>query len=455
MSQPINKLKTSPFSRRLSIAKTSLNIGKNWAKSSMNGLLMTKEEREIAKHTLMQEQADYLVGELGKLKGSVVKVGQMLALYGEHFLPKAVLNALHTLDAQTTPLSWHVIYATLKAELGEQIADFDIDRTPIGTASLAQVHKAVHKYSGQDVVLKVQYPGVADSIDSDLSIFKHLLKITNAVPQTKALDAWFEEIGELLHREVDYQLEAETTKRFARYLADDERYVVPTIYDNYSTNRLICMSFEAGISLNDPVITTLPQDRKNALGQAAIEIVIRELFEWGEMQTDPNFGNYLVRYEDGIDKLVLLDFGAIKQFDDHLLSIARGLISAGYHQDKQQMMAAMTGYAFFDQLNGKPKSDMAEVFLMACEPFAHAQALKTRHGGHSPHLDEQGLYIWSGSDLYARVMNTAKNGMQSREFSLPPKEMMFISRKFIGAYALLVALNARTDSDALVNKFIN
>lgn len=455
MSQPLNKLKTSPFSRRLSIAKTSLNIGKNWAKSSMNGLLMTKEEREIAKHTLMQEQADYLVGELGKLKGSVVKVGQMLALYGEHFLPKAVLNALHTLDAQTTPLSWHVIYATLKAELGEQIADFDIDRTPIGTASLAQVHKAVHKYSGQDVVLKVQYPGVADSIDSDLSIFKHLLKITNAVPQTKALDAWFEEIGELLHREVDYRLEAETTKRFAHYLADDERYIVPTIYDNYSTNRLICMSFEAGISLNDPIITTLPQDRKNALGQAAIEIFMRELFEWGEMQTDPNFGNYLVRYEDGIDKLILLDFGAIKQFDDHLLSIAYGLISAGYHQDKQQMMAAMTGYAFFDQLNGKPKSDIAEVFLMACEPFAHAQALKTRHGGHSSHLDEQGLYIWSGSDLYARVMNAAKNGMQSREFSLPPKEMMFISRKFIGAYALLVVLNARTDSDALVKKFIN
>lgn len=455
MSQPLNKLKTSPFSRRLSIAKTSLNIGKNWAKSSMNGLLMTKEEREIAKHTLMQEQADYLVGELGKLKGSVVKVGQMLALYGEHFLPKAVLNALHTLDAQTTPLSWHVIYATLKAELGEQIADFDIDRTPIGTASLAQVHKAVHKYSGQDVVLKVQYPGVADSIDSDLSIFKHLLKITNAVPQTKALDAWFEEIGELLHREVDYRLEAETTKRFAHYLADDERYIVPTIYDNYSTNRLICMSFEAGISLNDPIITTLPQDRKNALGQAAIEIFMRELFEWGEMQTDPNFGNYLVRYEDGIDKLILLDFGAIKQFDDHLLSIAYGLISAGYHQDKQQMMAAMTGYAFFDRLNGKPKSDIAEVFLMACEPFAHAQALKTRHGGHSSHLDEQGLYIWSGSDLYARVMNAAKNGMQSREFSLPPKEMMFISRKFIGAYALLVALNARTDSDALVKKFIN
>ncbi|MFC0820818.1 ABC1 kinase family protein [Moraxella marmotae] len=454
MNQPLTKLKTTPLSRRLSIAKTSLNIGKNWAKSSMSGLLLSKEERAVAKHTLLQEQADYLVSELGKLKGSVVKVGQMLALYGEHFLPKQVLNALHTLDASTAPLSWHVIYETLKAELGERIADFEIERTPIGTASLAQVHKAIHKYTGRAVVLKVQYPGVADSIDSDLSIFKHLLKITNAVPQTKALDAWFEEIGELLHREVDYQLEANTTKRFASYLAADHRYIVPTIYDNYSTKRLICMSFEAGVSLNDPSLSALPQTRKNALGQAAIEVVIRELFEWGEMQTDPNFGNYLVRYEDGIDKLILLDFGAIKQFDNHLLSIAKGLIHAGYHQDKAAMMAAMTGYDFFDKLTGKPKSDMADVFLMACEPFAQASALRAAHHGNSPHLDDAGLYLWATSNLYARVMDTAKNGMQSLEFSLPPKEMMFISRKFIGAYALLVALDARTDADALMADFV-
>lgn len=454
MTQPIDKLKTTPLSRRLSIAKTSLNIGKNWAKSSVGSLFMSQEQRANAKHALLQEQADYLVSELGKLKGSVVKVGQMLALYGEHFLPPQVLDALHTLDANTTPLSWHIIYDALKAELGERVTDFEIDRTPIGTASLAQVHKAVHKYTGREVVLKVQYPGVASSIDADLSIFKHLLKITNAVPQTKALDAWFEEIGELLHREVDYTLEANTTKRFAGYLADDSRYVVPTIYDNYSTPRLICMSFEHGVSLNDDTLKQLPQDRKNALGQAAIEVVIRELFEWGEMQTDPNFGNYLVRFEDGIDKLILLDFGAIKQFDQHLLGIARGLLTAGYHHDQAMMMDAMTGYDFFDRLSGKPKSDMAAVFLIACEPFAKAAALNQATGGQHPYLDGLGRYIWAGSDLYARVMNKAKEGMQSLEFSLPPKEMMFISRKFIGAFALLVALDARTDSEGLVGKFV-
>lgn len=452
MTKPLNQLKTSAFSRRLSIAKTSLNIGKNWAKSSVSGLLLSKEAREIQKHQLLQEQADYLVSELGKLKGSVVKVGQMLALYGEHFLPKEVLNALHTLDANTAPIAWSVIYEALKTELGDKVADFDIERTPIGTASLAQVHKAKHLYTGKEVVLKVQYPNVAESIDSDLSIFKNLLKITNAVPQTKALDDWFEEIRNLLHNEVDYHKEAQTTKRFASYLADDHRYIVPTIYDNYSTNRLICMSFEAGVSLNDASLLSLPNHRKNALGHAAIEIVLKELFVWKEMQTDPNFGNYLVRYEDGIDKLILLDFGAIKQFDDHLLGIAKNLIAAGYHQDEAMMIDAMTGYPFFDQLNGKPQQDVATLFLMACEPFAKPANLPTDIASQ---VLERDHYVWAKSDLYARVMAHAKQGMQSLAFSLPPKELMFISRKFIGAYALLVALDARTHADELMPQFVD
>ncbi|UYZ67448.1 AarF/ABC1/UbiB kinase family protein [Moraxella bovis] len=447
--KPLDTVKTSTLSRQLSIAKTSLNIGKNWAKSGVTGLFLSKEQRELQKHTLMQEQADYLVAELGKLKGSVVKVGQMLALYGEHMLPREVVNALHTLDAQTAPLAWHIIYQTVQAELGERIDDFEIEQTPIGTASLAQVHKATHKYSGREVVLKVQYPNVAQAIDSDLSLFKHLLKVTNAVPQTKALDDWFGEIRQLLHREVDYVMEANTTKRFADYLKGDERYIVPTIYDNYSTPRLICMSYEAGIHLNDPALQSLNQTRRNHLGQSAIDIVIREIFEWGEMQTDPNFGNYLVRLDDVTeqDKLILLDFGAIKQFDDKLLTIAKNLLIAGHYQDKTMMKNAMTGYDFFDKLTGKPQDNVADVLMMACEPFADSDTAD------SEYLDDD-KYIWAKSDLYQRVMTTAKSGMQSLEFSLPPKELMFISRKFIGAYALLSALDSRTDADRLVKRHI-
>lgn len=449
MSKPLDTLKVSSLQRQLSIAKTSLNIGRNWAKSSVTGFFLSKEEKQRQKQRFLQEQANYLVNELGQLKGSVVKVGQMLALYGEHFLPAQVVSALHTLDAHTAPLAWHIIYDAIKTELGERVDDFDIERTPIGTASLAQVHKATHKYTGRQVVLKVQYPNVAAAIDSDLSIFKRLLKVTNAVPQTKALDAWFDEVRELLYREVDYHLEAATTKRFASRLGDNADYVVPTIYDNYSSARLICMSFEAGIHLGDPALMTLSQDRRNRLGQLAIDVVIKEIFGWGEMQTDPNFGNYLVRLgEDGApDKLVLLDFGAIKQFDDKLLAIAKNLLLAGHHQDKAMMKAAMTGYEFFDKLNGKPKDDVADVFLLACEPFANPDRL-------SDDKLDNGRYIWAKSNLYQRVMDNAKDGMTSLEFSLPPKEMMFISRKFIGAYALLSALDARTDAKRLMTPYL-
>lgn len=445
----LNTLKTSTLDRQLSLAKTSLTIGKNWAKSGLSGLFLSKEQKDAQKQAFMQEQADYLVSELGKLKGSVVKVGQMLALYGEHMLPPAVVSALHTLDDNTAPIAWHLIYDSLRAELGDKVHDFEIDRTPIGTASLAQVHKATHKFTGKQVVLKVQYPNVAGAIDADLAVFKKLLKVTGIIPQTKSLDDWFDEIRELLHREVDYRMEADTTKRFAKYLVDDERYVVPTIYDNYSTDRLICMSFEQGIALNDPQILALSQDRRDELGQSAIEIVMREIFDWGEMQTDPNFGNYLVRFDDsGKDKFVLLDFGAIKRFDDKLLTIAKNLLTAGHHQDKGDMKTAMTGYAFFDELTGKPKDDVADVFLLACEPFAKREFV--------PHelLDERNRYIWSKSDLYNRVMMTAKHGMTSRQFTLPPKEMMFISRKFIGAYAMLSAIDARTDSERVIGRYI-
>lgn len=447
--KPLNTLKTSSLDRQLSLAKTSLTIGKNWAKSGLSGLFLSKEQRQAQKDAFMGEQADYLVKELGKLKGSVVKVGQMLALYGEHILPPAVVSALHTLDDNTAPLSWHIIHNTLKQELGERIDDFEIERTPIGTASLAQVHKATHKYTGRKVVLKVQYPNVAGAIDADLAVFKKLLKITGVIPQTRSLDDWFDEIGELLYREVDYLMEADTTKRFAKYLANDPRYVVPTIYDNYTTERVICMSFEAGLALNDPQILALDQQRKNQLGQSAIDIVMREIFEWGEMQTDPNFGNYLVRLsDDGQDKLVLLDFGAIKHFDDKLLTIAKNLLTAGFYQNKTLMKQAMTGYVFFDELAGKPKDDMAEVFLMACEPFARPDLLAKTE------LLDDGKYIWAHSDLYNRVMTYAKDAMTSRQFSLPPKEMMFISRKFIGAYALLSTIDARTDSQTLVGRYV-
>ncbi len=452
--QSIDNLKTSGFERRMSIAKTSLNIGRRWAGNSVSGMFLNKEARTARNQAFMETQANYLASELGKLKGSVVKIGQMLAIYGEHILPPEITRALQTLNDDTATLSWATIEVTLRELLGEKLNELDVDPIPIGTASLAQVHRATVIATGEQVVLKIQYPGVADAINSDLALFKQLLKVSNIVPQTRSLDAWFEEIRDLLHHEVNYEAEAVTTERFHDRLINDPRYIVPKINRHYSKKRLLCMSYEPGITVVSEALQLLSHERRSAIGQAAIEIMMQEVFVWGEMQTDPNFGNYLIRVsdnEDNVDKLVLLDFGAIRQFDNHLLTIARGLLRAGYRHDHQAMTLAMTGYDFFDSMSDKVRSDVASLFLLATEPFSDPT---TNPDIPADCLDGHNYYIWANSKLHSRLSSEATRAMQSFEFNLPPKEFMFISRKFIGAYTLLTVLDSHTDSNKLVKPYL-
>ncbi|WP_343596270.1 AarF/ABC1/UbiB kinase family protein [Acinetobacter sp.] len=450
----LKNLKTSSVDRRLSIVKASLLAGTRWATSNATSIFSSEEEKERKRKRALKEQADYLVSEIGKLKGSIVKIGQMMALYGEHFLPEEVTQALNTLNNQTVALEWNAIQPHLAQELGSKIHDLEINPEPIGTASLAQVHRAKRKSDGLEIVLKIQYPGVAAAIDSDMNLFKSMLKLTHIVPQTREFDQWFEEVREMMHREVDYHIEAATTRRFAQYLQNDTRYIVPQIIDEYCTSQVLCMTFEQGLPVNSPVMLSLPQRRRNQLGEAALDIAIRELFEWGEMQTDPNFGNYLVRLGDGDvqqDQIVLLDFGAIRQFDQTLLKVAHALIAAGYHHDLDMMVSAMTGYDFFDNIPVSIKPDMAKVFLLATEPFS---SLDNNPDIPAGIMDEENRYHWKQSQLHSRVMQRASKSMASRYFSIPPKEFMFISRKFIGAYTFMTVLDAQTNVRKMVQPFM-
>jgi predicted unusual protein kinase regulating ubiquinone biosynthesis (AarF/ABC1/UbiB family) len=449
----LDQLKTSAFDRRFSIAKASLLAGTRWAAANASSLFANEEEKEKKRKKALIEQANYLVSEIGKLKGSVVKIGQMMALYGEHFLPAEVTQALNTLNDHTVALSWPVIERQIRQQLGDaKYAELEIEHEPLGTASLAQVHRARCKADGRQVVLKVQYPGVAAAIDSDMSLFRSLLKLTHMMPQTREFDEWFEEVRSMMHREVNYPMEAATTQRFYQRLQDDDRYIVPQIIQQYCSDQILCMSFEQGVPINSPFILALPQQRRDALGEASLEISIREIFEWGEMQTDPNFGNYLVRFGDGLarkDQIVLLDFGAIRQFDPHLLEVASRLIQAGYDHDQPQMIAAMTGYPFFEHIPASVKPDLAQVFLLAAEAFSCPA-----NNPDMPEMlmDAQQRYDWKNSRLHSRVLQQASRSMASRYFSVPPKEFMFISRKFIGAYTFMTVIDAKTDVRSMVAK---
>ena len=246
----------------------------------------SKDKREARHRAMLSSQAEFLVDELGKLKGSVVKIGQVMALYGEHFLPEEVTEALHTLEDQTTWLEWPSIERVLKAELGaDRLAELDVDPDPIGAASLGQVHRARRRSDGLELVLKVQYPGVDEAVDSDLNAVAHLLKIARLVSFGPEFNDWLEEVRDMMHREVDYRLEARTTEKFRQMLLDDPRFVVPRVLDEYCTAHVIASTYEPGHSVSSVAVRELALDRRSELGRAALELFFRELFIWGEIQT--------------------------------------------------------------------------------------------------------------------------------------------------------------------------
>ena len=191
------------------MAKAGFLAGAKYATASAGTLFTAKDKRDDRRKEILSARAQELVEELGSLKGSVVKIGQMMALFGEHFLPEEVTTALHTLENQTTALEWPAIERHLKRQLGEvKLAELEIEEQPLGAASLAQVHKAVRKSDGKELCLKIQYPGVADAIDSDMRALVRLLKLSRLVPMTEQFNMWLGEVREMLKREVDYDLEA-------------------------------------------------------------------------------------------------------------------------------------------------------------------------------------------------------------------------------------------------------
>jgi predicted unusual protein kinase regulating ubiquinone biosynthesis (AarF/ABC1/UbiB family) len=406
---------------------------------------------------MLSSQARFLVDELGRLKGSVVKIGQVMALYGEHFLPEEVTEALHTLEDQTTSLEWPAIERVLKAELGEsRLSELDIDPEPIGAASLGQVHRAVRRSDGLELVLKVQYPGVADAVDSDLNAVAHLLKVARLVSFGPEFNDWLEEVREMMHREVDYRLEARTTEKFRQMLSHDPRFVVPRVLAEFSTDHIIASTYEHGHSVSSVAVRELPLERRSALGQAALELFFRELFEWGEIQTDPNFGNYRIRIagEQGgdseTDRIVLLDFGAVQSYSSDFLKPVIQMIRASYEEDLEQVVEGGIKLRFMSRdWPAEVLDKFGKVCMSVLEPLA-----KDRSQWPDYAVNSHGQYRWKQSDLPSRVAKQAARSAISRYFRVPPKEFVFLNRKLIGVYTFIAVLHSEFNGEDLLRKYL-
>tara|TARA_R100000306_G_scaffold62518_2_gene71771 strand:+ start:66664 stop:68112 length:1449 start_codon:yes stop_codon:yes gene_type:complete len=456
--KPMLGLKTGSFERRLSLTKAGVVAGGRLASSMAGSMFSGKEKKAQSRREAYAKQAAYLVKELSHLKGSVVKIGQVMALYGEHFLPPEVTEALHTLEDQNLALDWGSIEPVLIDQLGrEKLDQLEIERTPIGAASLGQVHRATRKSDGRQLCLKIQYPGVAAAVDSDLNAVASILKVARLVSRGPEFNEWLEEVRSMMHREVDYELELRTTRRFHEKLKDDSRFIVPEVFPEFSGPQVMCMSYEAGISPNHAKVHALPQARRNDLAKAALELFLEELFVWGELQTDPNFGNYRVRLGDEgdgpaePDKLILLDFGAVQRYPASFLDPVCEMIRASYERDLDAVVSGAVELKFMRAEWPMPVlCEFAEVCMATLEP------LMKHIDGKQPGvvLNDDGEYCWKQSDLPSRIARRATRSAISRYFKIPPKEFVFLNRKLIGVYTFIAVMEAEFNGAPLLEKYL-
>ena len=451
----VARIKTGSFERRLSLTKAGLMAGTRMGMHFTANLFANKQTKAERHKQMLSRQAQYLVEELGQLKGSVVKIGQMMALYGEHFLPEEVTEALHTLEDRTVALEWPAIEAELRRELGEErLAELDIEQEPIGAASLGQVHLARRRRDGQEICLKVQYPGVADAVDSDLDSVAQILRLARMVRLGPEFDDWLEEVRQMMHREVNYRLEAETTRRFGDMLKDDERFIVPQVFLEYSSDSVIATSYEPGLGVTHEIVQTLSQERRNHLAKAALELFLRELFCWGELQTDPNFGNYRIRLgdeeADTQDRIVLLDFGAVQKYPPAFIEPVCDMIRASYERDLDRVIEGGIRLRFMHrEWPDKVLKEFGEVCMAVLEPLAKEEVPVPPQA-----LNAQGEYCWKGSDLPARIAKRATLSALSRYFKIPPKEFVFLNRKLVGVYTFISVLDAQFNGRDILERYL-
>ena len=404
----------------------------------------------------VKREAERFVIELGRMKGSYIKIGQLMALLGEHFLPPALVTALRNLHDATEPVPIDTLGSVLASV--EHLNELEIDQQPLAAASLSQVHRAKIIASDDSLVLKIQYPHLAATVDEDFDTVVKMLQVARWLTPGRDLERWLSTLRTQLHLEMDYQREADYTSRMAIIAASDQseyaNLCVPHVYPRFSSNCVLALSYHSGFAVDHKTVQSLSLARRNALAQAMLELFFKELYVWGIMQTDPNLGNYLIaprpRGDSGEkDTLVLLDFGSSVEFSDEFLSALGKTIAAGQRQSRDELIEGLVALGCLQSdAHADAKNSFADFCLLLLEPLRPQADLPAQY------MDEKGLYRWAESQLIARVAQQARASVKNRHFASPTQEFAVIARKLMGVFTFICLLNPRFNGHTIAQTYI-
>jgi len=427
-----------PQTRLGRLARLGIAAGGLAAGAASQGLkrLARGEAPDFRGALLSAPNARRLAERLARLRGAAMKIGQMVSMQGEDMLPAEFAQALSVLRSQAVAMPPQQLHRVLGREYGKgwerHFAAFDPE--PIAAASIGQVHRATTA-DGRDLALKIQYPGIARSIASDVDNVAALLRLFNLLPIDLDVAGIADEAKRQLMQEADYLSEAGFLEHYATLVADEPMLAVPRVHRDLTTTRIMAMDYVEAAPLDE--LAKASQGRRNAVGALLERLLFRELFEFRVMQTDPNFANYLYRPASG--QLVLLDFGATRRFDAGFVHNYRRISRAVVDGDRDAVARAAVdiGYAAADDPPERIDA-VVDMCLLVCEPLRHV-----------------GRYDFGSSNLPARVRELGIDlALRRRLLRTPPPQTLFLHRKLVGSFLLLARLGARVDARSLILPFL-
>ncbi|HPN18650.1 MAG TPA: AarF/UbiB family protein [Chitinophagales bacterium] len=430
MSAEQDKIPTSKVERASRVFRTSMKVGANYIKHNAQKAVGS----QVDENSLNEKNAEELFKLMSQLKGSALKIAQMMSM-DNGLLPKAFADKFALAQNSAMALSGPLVMNTFKKYIGKAPNDvFDkFNVNAVYAASIGQVHEAWK--DGHKLAVKLQYPGVADSIHSDINLVKPLVLRFIGVKE-KDVKQYFEEFEERLNEECDYEMELKNGTEIAAATQHIPNLIIPKYYKELSAKKILTMEWIEAKPLQHFLDNETNQDKKNQIGQALLDFLHSSIHEHQRFHADPHPGNFLVTADN---KLVVLDFGCVKTIPQDFYNFYFSLVRDDVFNDPQKLRQCLVG---LDMLRDSDTKETENLFFDTAVRAIQNMSL--------PMKSE--TFYFGDRDFYNQLQTHGEEIMSNKEFRKPSamrgsRHAIYLHRAFFGLYSILFKLNATVNID--------
>lgn len=434
---------SSSKNRFLKLAGMTASIASKVTKNSIKNFTSSEDDKIKARSELLQTVGIQLADTLGEMKGAVMKVGQIASQYKDVFPPE-VAKALEKLQKDAPPMPFAVIKSQIERELKQPISQLfqEFEQQPFAAASIGQVHKAILP-TGEKVVVKVQYPDIDKNCDSDLKQVRLALKIAGVLNLDKELqDKMFQEIRDSLYDELDYRKEANNLAIFAQFHADDDGIIIPKVFSDYSSKRILTLSEELGENLE--TAKTWDNDIKQKIAKRLFDFSAGQLFKLYRLHCDPHPGNFAFRADGSV---IAYDFGGIKSYSYQEVEMFRRFAYHALQGDATALDHDLITLGIRKNLDEFIPAEFYQTWLhIGLTPYGYTQLFD---------LSKHQPYNFANSQTHHLAIAQAKQSLKYWQCFQPSPLTMMLDRTISGQYWNLVNLGVTIDLSEFIPNYID